>query len=340
MRPLALLTLLCSLTALAAVEVGAAAPSLKGVTLVKGEPIEPLDSGRISIVEFWATWCGPCLTTIPHLTKLQKAHPELQIIGISDEDEATVKPFVADQGATMDYRVGIADAATYQAWMQGVRGIPHAVLVNGAGVVLWTGHPMAMEPVLTAALAGSLDMEALKKTGAAEKDLEQALSGRSPDLPRAKAALATLLALDPVHERGIRLRLAIAKHEQDPAAVRDALTEVPVDQLSAELANGLAWDQAVETDLTYRHLDLAFAFARKALAAEPENAAFVDTHARLLYALGLIDQAIAEQERASAMEPGEPSLRDNLVAYRAVQTMARQMAVPAPVPAPAAGVVP
>jgi len=112
MRSLAFLILLCSSTILAALEVGAPAPSLAGVTLVKGEPIQPLDSGRLSIVEFWATWCGPCLTTIPHLTALQKAHPEVQIIGISDENEATVKPFVADQGATMDYRVGIADAAT------------------------------------------------------------------------------------------------------------------------------------------------------------------------------------------------------------------------------------
>lgn len=335
MRFLPLLVVLSSATALAALDIGSPAPSLAGVTLVKGEPVHDLDSGRVSVVEFWATWCGPCLTTIPHLTAMQAAHPDIQIIGISDEDAGTVTPFVEDQGASMNYRVGIADAATYQAWMEGVQGIPHAVLVSGEGTVLWTGHPMGLEPVLTAALSGTLDVDSLKQVAAAEQDLEQALTGRSPDLPRAKGAIAQLLALDPVHERAIRLSIAIAKHEGDAEAVGAVLAAVPIDRLSPTLANGLAWEQAIETDLAYRHLDHALAFIGYAMEQEADNAAFIDTHARLLYTLGLVEQAIAEQERAIAAEPGEPTLRATLDAYRAVQAIARQVGKDAPVAEPA-----
>ncbi len=334
MRSFPLLVLLCSATALAALDIGSPAPPLAGVTLVKGEPVKPLDSGSLSVVEFWATWCGPCLTTIPHLTAMQEAHPEIQVIGLSDEDVATVTSFVDDQGATMNYRVGIADAATYRAWMDGVQGIPHAVLVSGEGIVLWTGHPMGLESVLTAALSGKLNVGHLKQVAAAEQDLEQALTGRSPDLPRAKGVIAQILALDPVHERAIRLSIAIAKHESDAEAVRAVLAAVPVDRLSPMLANRLAWEQAIDSDLAYRHLDHALAFIGHAMQQEDDNAAFIDTHARLLYALGLVDQAIAEQERAIAAEPGEPTLRATLDAYRAVQAIARQVGADAPAAAP------
>lgn len=340
MQSLPLLVVLCSATALAALDIGSPAPSLAGVTLVKGEAIHPLDSGSLSVVEFWATWCGPCLTTIPHLTAMQQAHPDIQVIGLSDEDVATVTPFVEDQGATMNYRVGIADPATYQAWMDGVQGIPHAVLVSGEGTVLWMGHPMGLEPVLTAALSGTLNVDHLKQVAAAEKDLEQALTGRSPDLPRAHGALAQILALDPVHERAIRLSIAIAKHEGDADAVGAVLAAIPIDRLSPILANGLAWEQAIETDLAYRHLDHALAFIGYALQHDPDNAAFIDTHARLLYALGLLDQAIAEQERACATEPGEPTLQATLEAYRAVQAIARQVSADVPTVVPAPAVIP
>jgi thiol-disulfide isomerase/thioredoxin len=342
MRTSLLCALLCAVGFLPALDVGDKAPALSGVTIVKGEPTQALDAGTVSVVEFWATWCGPCRETIPHLTSIQAAHPELQIIGLSDEDADTVKPFVEEMGAKMVYRVGLADAPTYASYMQGVQGIPHAVIVDGTGIVVWSGHPMEMESVLTDVLAGTFDVAKAKQISAAQNDLQESLSGRSPDLPRAKKAIATLLAINPVDQRAIDLRIAIAKHEENPAEVRAALEAVPVEQLTAEAANALAWERAVDEDLGSRHLDIALAFIDHGLTLKPGEAALIDTRARILYALGALDLAIAEQERACALEPDSEGMQETLANYRAFASIAKQIdgAAPAPTAPKVEAVVP
>ena len=129
MRPLAILALISFVLGHAlALEVGQKAPSLAKVTWMKGAAVETGSS--VTVVEFWATWCGPCRTSIPHLTELQKKYQDkVRIVGISNEDADTVKPFIAEMGAKMDYHVGIADVATYSSYMEGIDGIPHAFVV-------------------------------------------------------------------------------------------------------------------------------------------------------------------------------------------------------------------
>src|SRR3954468_10526558 len=88
---------------------GDPAPKLEVKEFVKGEPVKALDKGTVYVVEFWATWCPPCRTSIPHLTELQKKHKDLVVIGVSvsERDFDKVKPFVEEMGDKMDYRVAI-----------------------------------------------------------------------------------------------------------------------------------------------------------------------------------------------------------------------------------------
>src|SRR5687768_18516505 len=63
--------------------VGDAAPAIKYSKWLKGEPVSSFDGDQLYILEFWATWCGPCKGAMPHLTKLQKKYKgKVTIIGV------------------------------------------------------------------------------------------------------------------------------------------------------------------------------------------------------------------------------------------------------------------
>ncbi len=134
-------------TVMAAVptKLGDAAYPLAGLTWVKGAPVT-IAPGKVYVVEFWATWCPPCRKSIPHLTELAKKYADRVVfIGVSDEDVATVKPFVADLGDQMDYNVAVDTAGKvidgYMAAF-GQGGIPTAFIVDAQSRVVWLGHPM------------------------------------------------------------------------------------------------------------------------------------------------------------------------------------------------------
>ena len=68
---------------------------------LKGEPVSAFVGGRVYVVEFWATWCGPCKRAIPHLTGLQqKYRADVTVIGVSvwEPRPDEVGPFVARKG--------------------------------------------------------------------------------------------------------------------------------------------------------------------------------------------------------------------------------------------------
>ncbi|MBN2130013.1 MAG: TlpA family protein disulfide reductase, partial [Sedimentisphaerales bacterium] len=139
-------------TPMPALRVGMPAPALKVAKWFKGEPVEKLEPGKIYVVEFWATWCGPCKVTIPHLTELAHKHAEkVTFIGVSvwerpeeKTDEAIfalVEPFVKDMGEKMDYHVAAegVDQTMANTWMRAAdrSGIPCAFIVGADGKIAW-----------------------------------------------------------------------------------------------------------------------------------------------------------------------------------------------------------
>ncbi len=148
-------------TVMAAVptKLGDAAYPLTGLTWIKGSPVT-IAPGKVYVVEFWATWCPPCRKSIPHLTELAKKYADRVVfVGVSDEDVATVKPFVADQGDQMAYNVAVDTARkVFDGYMTafGQDSIPTAFVVNAEGKVVWLGHPMDnLGDVLDKVLAGT-----------------------------------------------------------------------------------------------------------------------------------------------------------------------------------------
>jgi thiol-disulfide isomerase/thioredoxin len=159
-------------------ELGSAAAPLKISEWVKGTPVDlaAVKGKQVVVVEFWATWCPPCRTSIPHLTDLQKKFKDVIFIGVTDEESDVVKKFVTKLGDKMDYVVAIdAQRKTSEGYMMefGINGIPHAFIVDKEGRVVWHGHPMAgLDQAVEEVIAGKLDVEKGKKREAAQQKLE------------------------------------------------------------------------------------------------------------------------------------------------------------------------
>ena len=138
---------------------GDRAPAISADTWINGSPIPRLDPGKVYIVEFWATWCGPCVKNIPHLNEIQKQYPAVTVIGIAasepqskfgtpDRREANVRAFIAQRGAGMAYRNAYdSRQVVYDAWMtaSGNATIPKTFLVGADGKIAWIGQPEDLE---------------------------------------------------------------------------------------------------------------------------------------------------------------------------------------------------
>lgn len=100
---------------------------------------KPDTKGKFVLVDFWATWCGPCRKAIPELNEIQKQFKDdLIVVGISDE---TVEKIKAMKEPVIDYYHGIDPQGTMKKALE-VKGIPHVILIDPKGVVRWEGFPL------------------------------------------------------------------------------------------------------------------------------------------------------------------------------------------------------
>jgi thiol-disulfide isomerase/thioredoxin len=87
------------------------------MTWIKGQPVTRFEPGHVYVVEFWATWCGPCAAAMPHLSELQKKYAgRLTVVGVDAReadagkaDVAAVNAFVKKKGDQMAYTVAMDD---------------------------------------------------------------------------------------------------------------------------------------------------------------------------------------------------------------------------------------
>ncbi len=105
---------------------------------------EPETEGKYVLIEFWATWCGPCRRSIPLLNRLhEKYGQELAVIGVSDETEEDVRNMAQNSPDVPE--IQYYSAVDTQARMKeevGVFGIPHAMILEPDGYVVWEGFPL------------------------------------------------------------------------------------------------------------------------------------------------------------------------------------------------------
>ena len=110
---------------------------------------KPDPSGKVVILDFWATWCGPCVQSIPHMNSLAtRFADQVCIVGISDEkqndfnkgmDDKKIKP------ENIKYALALDPAAKMKSALQ-IRGIPHCIVMSKDWIVRWQGHPGSLSP--------------------------------------------------------------------------------------------------------------------------------------------------------------------------------------------------
>ena len=133
-----------------AIDVGAEAPSLGEMRVINPEFLQDAPfiglKGKITVIDFWATWCGPCIESIPHWNKLADnfAPKGVQFLAITDENEALVRRFL--KRTPIKSWVGVEGPGPSLRDVYGISGIPTTVIVNKPGIVVAVTHPIRLKP--------------------------------------------------------------------------------------------------------------------------------------------------------------------------------------------------
>jgi thiol-disulfide isomerase/thioredoxin len=325
-------------------KVGDPAPKLQTGKWVQGDPVKEFQKGKAYIVEFWATWCGPCRASIPHLNEVYTKYKDkgLVVIGQNcwERDETLVAPFVEKMGDKMTYRVAMDDksdnkkGAMAETWMAaaGRNGIPSAFLVDTKGLIAWIGHPMSLpEKVLEEVLAGTFDVKAAAakydrqqkneaKLNAAWMQINRAIQQKNWDEASEKLAEAEKLIPEEDRDNLDMARLNILYGKEDyPAAYKLVAKLSEAQKSNAMLQNQLAWQIATDDGIKERDLALAEKVARRGVeASNNKDPNVLDTLARVLFMQGKKGDAIALQEKAiaAADDTTKQQLQQTLDGYK------------------------
>ena len=318
----------------ATLKMGDPAPKLQTGKWVQGEPVKEFARGTVYIVEFWATWCGPCKVSIPHLNELHQQFKDKGVVVIGQDcwerDDALVEPFVKKMGDQMSYRVAMDDksdggrGAMAANWMTaaGQNGIPAAFVVDKQGKIAWIGHPMKLTAaMLEEIIAGKFDLEKAAKEQSEERARQQAsqtinreltslqseftrqLSDKKWEDAEATCAKMEKLAQDlpaSAHARLslLRLQLLLAREDMD-GAVKFARETVEANPSDPPIRLSIASRLASIPDVKGPALELAAKLAEEGYSAGGDRGdVFAMVLARIKMLQGDKDKAVELQAKA------------------------------------------
>lgn len=336
--------------------VGDSAPPLAVKEFVKGEPVKELAKGKVYVVEFWATWCGPCIKAIPHVTELQAKHKDVVFIGVdvmeSADDE--VRAFVKKMGDKMNYRVAIdkpdpaADnpdsGVMARTWLEAShqQGIPCSMIVDAAGKLAWIGHPMELDEPLEKVIAGKWDLAAAAKEFKAEIEamkIEEELTEKVDEAIEAGKFADAVKLLDagfakapPLEEQYgmVKFNALLAIEKTDQAFAYGTQLAEKFGKKDPNIPFGLA--MSVLTDDEEEPVEKLDAAASKFAVTvttqlvkvladfdgvdDANRSVGQELHALALFVAGNAKDAVASQEQAIKLAKGSPREKDKSLAEK------------------------
>ena len=296
------------------------------------------EKDKVYIVEFWATWCGPCLSAMPHIVEIQNEYADkgVQVISVSREDLKTVEKFLKQTVRGEDEKTYAEltsayclttdpDASVSKDYMTaaGQGGIPTAFMVGKTGEIEWIGHPTypkgAMDKVLGQVLEDEWDREKFAETFIPKQKIDL-LMGSINQMARAGDFESALKKLDEVlagDTEAIPARtLARFKSMRNPIAMEvggdvaveafQAMVEEAGDSTRSisRLTSRVIKLKKSGEEVDDRILAAACKAAGKAVEIAEEagkdkaTARAMDSHANLLYLCEKLEDAIAVQKKA------------------------------------------
>lgn len=333
--------------------IGDTAPQISIGKWVKGDAVESFAKDQVYVVEFWATWCGPCLANMPHLASLQTEYGDkVTFIGVTAEEEDVVSDFMAQDSRggqpwseVLTYTIALdKDRETNTAYMEaaGQNGIPCAFVVGKTGKVEWIGHPAAIDDPLKQVVDGTWDSTKARAEFLAERESAGILEEMAPkinaalqkgDFKTGVELLDQLIAKFPENSnfKNARFQFLLKGQMFDEANQTAAVLFEGSKDDALEL-NQLAWILATGVEGPGPDLDLALAAANRAVElTDSKNASILDTLSRVQFSKGNVEEAIATEKKALEIANAEEKkqFEDSLKEYEAALTKATPDTKPA-----------
>ena len=298
--------------------IGSSAPTLHIATWLKGSPVTSFEKGKIYVIEFWTTWSGACMTSMPHLSALQRKYKGITVIGLSSPDErnelSAVQSMVNRRGEVMDYTVAWDDVRrTRAAYMEaaGRRTIPMVFVVDGAGKLAYIGAPVFLDPPLEQIVAGTWDAKkgnavveaatrALDAIPVSTEPDPEAMLARISEFEKSFPQYANLVAV-------MKFRALLAEGDGPTAYVwASKVVDDAIERTDAAMLNAVAWAivdpekhwAKVDLDLAQRAAETCVAFT------DGKDGGLLDTLARVWFLKGDVEKAIEIETKALALSSG------------------------------------
>lgn len=318
----------------ATLKVGDKAPSLSVEKWIKGEPITGFEKGKVYVVEFWATWCGPCIASMPHLTSLQKEYKEkVTIIGVSSKDTRgntleKAEQMVKDKADVMGYTVAWdTDRQTNAAYMTAAdqHFIPTSFVVDGDGKIAFIGHPKWLDVVLDGVTKGTWHgKESADKLTGMDKQIQEI---QETAVTNPKGALAKINALEKESPAAVEMvaelrdRLVVISGGPRSAELGRKLVEKAEKNKDAQTLNQIAWGIVdPKGGVENKNLEIAMLAATKAAEiTNNEDAAILDTLAWVHFTKGDSAKAVELEKKAVELAPDQlkSELEESLKTFEA-----------------------
>lgn len=335
------------------ITIGSAAPQLDIEHWIQdGEgqfaKVTEFEQDKVYIVEFWATWCGPCIAAMPHIAQLQQSYADrgVQVVSITREDVETVEKFLdrtvrnADEDAepktyrdlTSSYCLTAdPDESSSRDYMRAAKrnGIPCAFIVGKDARIEWIGHPMTIDEPLEKIVTDSWNRDEFAQEYVAEQETNEVLSNVS-SLMRRKKTEEAIAVLDDYIDNGkldsqkarfrtIKFQVLVGDKERADEASEYALELLADESLDATSVNNISWTiyQLAKTDrlqgdeLLKAALDVS---QKRAVDEAGKMKPFLlDTVAHLQHQLG--DREAALETQRSAIESADPANKQRMASF-------------------------